>query len=263
MVPRLLALDFDGVLCDGMDEFFESARRGLADVTGKTVPDALHGRFAGLRPAVESGWEMVALIGMLAESDGSEDRALRQARTWATARDRYLASHGLDRRRLTLALDGARDRWIAGNLADWLRSHRFYPGVVRWLTDLTRTELPVYIISTKGKPFLEALLTGQGVHMPPDRVIGKEEPRREKWDVLRDLAQANGVAFADVWFVEDRLPTLLEMRERAPDLRARLFFASWGFVFPERDSAAAREESIPVLDLATMTGPFAAWPSTA
>ncbi len=260
MVPRLLALDFDGVLCDGMDEFFESARRGFADATGQTVSEALHDRFAGLRPAVESGWEMVALIGMLAESDPSEDRTLRDAPAWAAARDRYLSARGLDRQRLTRALDEARDRWIAEDLAGWLGHHRFYPGISGWLTDLARTDLPVYVISTKGKPFLDALLAGQEINLPSDRVIGKEEPKREKWDVLRDLAVTHGVPYSQVWFVEDRLPTLLEMRQRAPDMDARLFFASWGFVFPERDAPAARAEGIPVLDLAAMTGPFTAWP---
>ena len=79
--PGLLALDFDGVICDGMEEFFETSWRSLADVAGATVPASrraeLAPRFAALRPVVESGWEMVVLLGVLAERESTEDGALR------------------------------------------------------------------------------------------------------------------------------------------------------------------------------------------
>ena len=35
MTPGLLALDFDGVVCDGIDEMVESAWRTLVEVTGR------------------------------------------------------------------------------------------------------------------------------------------------------------------------------------------------------------------------------------
>ena len=125
---------------------------------------------------------------------------------------------------------------------------------------LAASDTPVYVLSTKGKPFLDALLAGHGVHLPSDRVIGKAEPRRDKWDVILALAASHGVAPAEVWFVEDRLATLLELRHRAPALaEGRLFLADWGYVFPDRDPAAARAVGIPVLSLAQMTGPFEGW----
>ena len=57
MTPGLLVLDFDGVVCDGMGEFFESAARALTEVGGKPIArsSGLQARFAALRPVVESG----------------------------------------------------------------------------------------------------------------------------------------------------------------------------------------------------------------
>src|SRR5262245_31653801 len=133
MTPRLLALDFDGVVCDGMDEFFESSRRALAEASGRETPASLHDRFAALRPIVESGWEMAVLVGVLAESAPSEDAALRDGARWGQRRDRYLRSHSLEQRRLTIALDSARERWLADDPDGWLARHRFYPGVAAWL----------------------------------------------------------------------------------------------------------------------------------
>jgi hypothetical protein len=62
---RVLALDFDGVLCDGRPEYFETARRAYAAAwPGAHVERtaAVAGRFAAARPLVESGWEMPVLL---------------------------------------------------------------------------------------------------------------------------------------------------------------------------------------------------------
>jgi phosphoglycolate phosphatase-like HAD superfamily hydrolase len=243
-----------------MDEFFESSRRALADLTRREASTALRDRFAALRPIVESGWEMVALVGVLSESPPEADAALRDPAGWARARDAYVRSHGLDQRRLTIALDEARDRAMAEDAPAWLARHRFYPGVAEWLTRLNAEGKLVYVLSTKGKPFLDALLAWQNVPLSSERVIGKAEPRREKWDVLRELAAARGLGLDQVWFVEDRLPTLLDLRRHAGDFPARLFLADWGYIFPDRDPAAARAAGIPVLGLEPMIGPFEGWP---
>ena len=60
--PAILALDFDGVLCDGIREYFESAwrtYRRLRPGTPPAPPRGLVERFARLRPLVESGWVAV------------------------------------------------------------------------------------------------------------------------------------------------------------------------------------------------------------
>ncbi|HEY3111905.1 MAG TPA: hypothetical protein VGL23_24335, partial [Chloroflexota bacterium] len=174
-------------------------------------------------------------------------------------RDAYVRSHRLDRRRLTVALDEVRARWLEEDRGGWLALHRFYPGVSAWLARLVAERQLVYVLSTKGKPFLDALLAWQEVPLPSERVIGKAEPKREKWDVLRDLAAGHGLGAGDVWFVEDRLATLLDLRRHAADFAASLFLADWGYIFRDRDPAAARAAGIPVLSLARMTGPFAGW----
>lgn len=262
MRPGLLVLDFDGVVCDGMGEFFESSARALAEVRGKPVARGpeLQTRFAALRPVVESGWEMVVLLGVLAETDASGDAALRDGARWAAARDAYVRTHALERGRLTTALDTTRERWLAQEERAWLASHRFYDGVAAWLQRLIAEGQLFYVLSTKNKRFLERLVLWQKVPLRSDRIIGKAEPKREKWNVLRALAASHGVSVADVWFVEDRFATLVDMRRHAPDLAgARLFLADWGYIFRDRDPEAARAAGIPVLSLAQATGPFEGW----
>src|SRR5689334_17937779 len=134
MTPGLLVLDFDGVVCDGIDEMGESASRALAEVTGRDVPmsGGLRARFAALRPVVESGWEMVALVGVLMEHPPAADDGWRDGARWAAVRDDYIVRQGLDRARLGAALDSVRDRWLAEDPRGWLARHRFYDGIAAW-----------------------------------------------------------------------------------------------------------------------------------
>ena len=263
--PALLVLDFDGVICDGMAEFFESSWRAWERVASVPLPsgrrEELRARFAALRPVVESGWEMALLPALLARSDPSQDGALRDAERWAAAREAFLRAHGLTARQLADALDAGRDAWFSADRDGWLRAHRFYPGVPDQLRRLAAESRLVYVLSTKEKRFLDYLLAWAGVTLPTDRVIGKTTPRRAKWEVIQELATRHGLA-ADgsaTWFVEDRLGTLQELRHDAPGLAALgLFLATWGYVFPD-DVERARTAGVGVLTLAQFTSPFDAW----
>ena len=263
--PALLVLDFDGVVCDGMDEFFESSWRAWARVGRAPLPSGrrseLRARFADLRPVVEAGWEMALLPALLAEADASQDTRLRDAEAWAAARDRFLQASALSPPALADALDAVRDEWVSADRDSWLRAHRFYPGVPEWLRRLSADDRLVYVLSTKEKRFLEYLLAWAAVPLAGDRVIGKATPRRAKWDVIQDLALRHALAAdgSTTWFVEDRLGTLLELRRDARQLTGlRPFLATWGYVFPV-DAERARAAGVGVLTLEQFTGPFDAW----
>jgi len=263
--PALLVLDFDGVVCQGIDEFFESSWRAWHRLRAAPLPaarrDELAARFARLRPVVESGWEMAMLPALLAARDPARDAELEDDARWATVRGDFLDDHRVTSRELADALDGARDAWLADDRDGWVAAHRFYPGIADWLRRLVLNGPPTFVLSTKDKRFLDSLLRAQAVPVPDDRVIGKATPRRAKWEVIAEIAarQAMPADGDGVWFVEDRLATLLELRRDAPKLSAmRLFLAEWGYVFP-RDVERAHATAIPTLTLARATGPFTGW----
>src|SRR6266536_3538821 len=151
MRPGLLVLDFDG-----MDEFVETSWRALAEITGREIPAArradLGVRFAALRPVVESGWEMVVLLGVLSERPAAGDPGLRD--DWAAIRDTYVRSHAMEPGRMAAAVDAVRARWMEKDARGWVERHRFYPGMAAWLARLAGDGGLVYVLSTKAKPFL-------------------------------------------------------------------------------------------------------------
>ena len=249
-VPAVLALDFDGVVCDGMSEYFESAWRAWRELWGPPdggAPAALFERFAALRPVVEHGWEMPLLIQAL--MTGVDDPTL--ARDWPTLAPRLLGAYTTAE--VGARLDRVRDEWIAADRAGWLGRHRFYPGVIERLRVLAGASPRVVIVTTKEGRFVRDLLAGQGVDLPADRIHGKES-RRPKADTLRALNAAS------VWFVEDRLQTLLGIKTRHDLDDVRLFLAAWGYNFPAEREAARRDGRIRLLAAEAFVRDFSAWP---
>ena len=251
--PAILALDFDGVLCDGMREYFESAWRAYRRLRPRAPPRppaGLFARFARLRPLVESGWEMPVLIHAL-RAGASRASLLRDWRP-----DAWLADLAATREAVGAALDRVRDAWIAEDVAGWLASHRFYPGVIERLRGLAGGPVRVVVVTTKEGRFAQKLLARQGVTLGDADVYGKEA-RRPKRAILLDLA-AGGDA-ARVWFVEDRLRTLEDVTREPGLTGVRLFLAAWGYNTARDRAAARRDGRILVLTLARFARGFPAW----
>src|SRR4029434_11076458 len=84
-IPDILALDFDGVLCDGMREYFETSRRTYMRVwPDEQAPgEELFPAFCILRPVIMTGWEMPVLLRALVQ--GYQPAAMLQ--DWEAVRD--------------------------------------------------------------------------------------------------------------------------------------------------------------------------------
>ena len=106
--------------------------QALAEVTARRIrPRAGRcRRFAPLRPAIESGWEMVVLLGVLSERPATDDAELRDGRALTRSqRDDYLRVHALTPGPIAFtAFDAAAcDGWK--DAPGWLARHRFYDGI--------------------------------------------------------------------------------------------------------------------------------------
>lgn len=256
--PAILALDFDGVLCDGMREHFEAAWRAYGRLRPSIAPGPPRGlfdSFARLRPLVESGWEMPLVIhAVLAGADESELFSGWRPEVW-------LSELGVPRDTIAAELDSVRDEWIAADEPGWLDHHRFYPGVIERLRGLAGGPTRVVVVTTKEGRFARKLLARQGVELSPADVVGKEA-HRPKRAILRELIACHAAGdAARLWFVEDRLRTLEDV-EREPALDgAGLFLAEWGYNTPEERETARRHARTVPLSLAQFASGFEAWPT--
>ncbi len=256
MSPTVLALDFDGVLCDGLKEYFITAWNAYCNLwqpTSLTPPPGLAESFYRLRPVVETGWEMPIVI-----------RAVLQGVTeaeildhWAAIAQQIVAAENMTPPALVAQVDGTRDAWIARDVESWLAEHRFYPGVGDRLQQILQSEVQVAIISTKEGRFIRQLLEQQGIDLTDLQIYGKEV-QRSKGDILLELMLVFDEN-AQFWFVEDRLKTLQGIQKR-PELAAvQLFLADWGYNTERERAAATADPAIQVISLEQFAHDFAHW----
>jgi hypothetical protein len=157
----ILALDFDGVLCDGMAEYFETSRRTATKVwPGEPVPgDELLPAFRRVRPVIMTGWEMPLLLRAITHGRPEADIL----RDWEGVRDRELATEPRARELgslLTSTLDEVRREWIAADRAGWIGRNVPYCG----LDDLRRLvgepESAVLVTTKEGSSPVSSSMTG-------------------------------------------------------------------------------------------------------
>jgi phosphoglycolate phosphatase-like HAD superfamily hydrolase len=247
---RILALDFDGVLCDGMAEYWQTAWRTYTQVWQLDRLEPSPGvaeKFRELRPLIEVGWEMPVLIRALTLGI-STDRMLS---SWQKIRDRILADSRLSGVKVSQQLDTVRDNWIQQDPASWLRLHQFYPGVTEMLQELPSRKIQPIIITTKESRFVTQLLQDNGVELASEFIWGKEL-KRSKTDSLKQLLDRGGKKPPTIWFVEDRLNTLAKVATQ-PELEpVKLYLADWGYNTAAEREAALQQSRIQILSLADL-----------
>ena len=251
MVAPLLVFDFDGVLVDGMLEYWWSACGAARRLRPEVVlPERAPAGFSALRPLIHKGWEMVLAALELSRPD--LDLTTYLANYEASTRA-ALARWQLPPEALQQSLEQLRHEAIRRDPNAWQALHQPYPGVPERLNRLALEGSDWIVLTTKGGAFARALLAGYGLE--PRAVFGHEQG--SKPEVLLMLS-AEGAA--PLWFIEDRRPTLETVRQ-TPGLEAvHCFLVSWGYLGP--GDARALPTGISLLEPETFQRPLAEWHTT-
>lgn len=258
--PIILALDFDGVICDGLVEYFQTAWRAYTQIWAPaepTPPPELAAQFYRLRPVVESGWEMPVLIRSL-RTGISEAEIFAN---WGPIAAQQIEAIGLTAAAIAARVDHIRDEWIETNLEQWLAQHRFYPGIAERLRQMLADSVPLFIITTKEQRFVRQLLQQQQIDLPATQIFGKEvkRPKAETLQLLMQQFHDKTGRAAQIWFVEDRLKTLQAI-QRQPHLDAiQLYLADWGYNTETDRQWARQDDRIQLLSLSQFVREFFQW----
>lgn len=255
--PQILALDFDGVICDGLREYFQTTKRTYQRIWHNTDAEQLDSfaePFYRLRPVIETGWEMPLLLRALvlgiAENDILTD--------WEAIVKQLLEKENLDRKNCAQLLDSVRDHWIQTDVAGWLALHRFYSGIIERLIQVLDSPTQLYIITTKEGRFVQQLLQQQGLSLPSATIFGKEV-KRPKYETLTQLLQNHSLKPDRLWFVEDLLKTLLTVAKQ-PNLEGiKLYLADWGYNTEEARQSVSSHPTIKRLSLSQFSQDFSRW----
>lgn len=218
----LLVFDFDGVLVDGMAEYWWAARQAvLLLAPDLLLPEQAPPGFAALRPLIHKGWEMVLMAAELARPQLDLQALLAG---YAQALPAALARWGWTAPQLQRTLEQVRSGAIATDLQAWLALHRFYPGVEARLRQFGAEGADWVVLTTKGAAFARQILAG--ANLQPRALFGHEQG--SKPEVLARLLGEG----RPLWFVEDRRPTLEQVRSQPLLDPVRCYLVTWGYLGP-------------------------------
>jgi phosphoglycolate phosphatase-like HAD superfamily hydrolase len=231
MQQRLLVLDFDGVICDSVEEGFVSSwiawNEGYRGRPAGEAPAEARAAFRALRPFVRSGEDFVLIqdliaSGASARSQPEFDRAWERPGTPPRARFKSIFYE-------------ARTRLLEKDRRAWLSMNRIYPHVAAAVSRLP-PHFPFYVLSTKKPPFVRDTLAANGISLPEGHVLYSED--EPKLSVVERLRESLGCGEAVL--VEDQIDAI----RGNTNPRIRVYLASWGYV---QESWLREDNGIPVL----------------
>lgn len=232
----IYALDFDGVICDSAVETATTgwkAASSIWDDMPKAVPQEMIDRFRLIRPVIETGYEAILTMRLLYLEETVEAIYSEYGdKIQALLRDTQLTVEGLK-----VLFGETRDVWIADDLADWVNMNPLFDGVAAKLQKLGQQH-PWYVVTTKQERFVKQILKANAIDLPDERIFGLDR-NMGKVEVLKGLLKTH--PNEPIVFVEDRLPTLLNVLKNDGLASVKLIFALWGYNTAEDKAFAARQ----------------------
>lgn len=234
----LYALDFDGVICDSAVETgitgWKAASQIWSDMQGP-APSVLIEQFRLLRPIIETGYEAILAMRLL-HLGNSVDSIYS---SYADKTQALLAQAQVTTDDLKKLFGQTRDTWIADDLADWVAMNPLFSGVAEKLQQLGQRH-SWFIITTKQERFVKQILQANAIELADQAIYGLDR-NLSKVEVLKNLL--NQQPEQAIYFVEDRLPTLLNVAKQPELASVKLIFALWGYN-TEADKALAAEQGL-------------------
>lgn len=249
MNHKIYAFDFDGVICDSAIETGTAgwlvARKLWSDMPEK-MPAELMSQFRTVRPVMETGYEATLIMRLLYEGMATEmllDAFHHQI-------EALLLRDQLNVDELKEIFGSTRDEWIADDFDSWIAMNPLFDGIADKLKQIDTNNS--FIITTKQERFVDHILNANRIEFPLERIYGLDR-NLSKQQILTDLSLE--LPENEILFIEDRLPTLINVITDDRLDQVKLFLADWGYnTDADRDSAAniKRIKIISLADVAAL-----------
>ena len=206
----------------------------------EAIPQTMIDRFRLVRPIIETSHETILALRLLyleetieAFYSGNNDKnqaLLQQAQTTVD-----------DLKKLFV---GAKDSWIDIDSTYWANINPLFPSVANKLRTLEQ-QCPWYVVTRKQERFVKLILKANAIDLADERIFGLDR-NMSKIEVLKGLLKTH--PNETICFVEDRLPTLLNITKNDEFASVKLVFALWGYNTIE-DKALAAEHTFSLQQL--------------
>ena len=236
-MKKILCLDFDGVICDSIQECLLTsyiAYQGFINgdvVVDKcmTIPENIKKSFLQHRYLVRPAKQYGMLQHMLHNKDSiSAEEFTKSCNDYRFPMNEYEPLFFQVRAEL-----------ISSDLSYWLNLNNVYPHVLKHWTSIT-TQIPTYIVTNKNYNSVTILLDHFKLNFNKDNIFSKEITG-SKADALITLAKHHNINFDKIIFIDDNSEYIIEML----DLGIKAYLAHWGYErFNNKSYILKKEELI-------------------
>lgn len=232
----IYALDFDGVICDSAIETAISGWKAACRIwpeMAEPAPAELVESFRRVRPIIETGFEAILTMRQLFLGSSVESIYADHKQQFAALKQQANVNDD----QLKTLFGDTRDLWIAADRRDWAIMNPLYSGVAEKLQRLGKHG-DWYVITTKQERFVKEIFAANAIELADERLFGLDR-KLSKVEVLKRLRQNH--PDQTLHFVEDRLPTLVNVANEPGLVGVELLFALWGYN-TENDKASAQAQ---------------------
>ena len=228
---KLILFDFDGVIVNGIDEYWFSSKlaceKYLLNNSNNLninkyidVPQI----FIEIRPWVKFGWEMVLITHEILKTYEPLNNLTKNSflENYEKNCSDLLLENSWNSIKLQQCLDDARLFQIKNNLEKWISLHRPFKEVVKFIKYAKDKGYKIGVISTKGKAFTSKILSSLNIF--PELIFGYESGA--KVDIISNLSLNYDIK----GFVEDRRKTLSNILQNNQTKFINCYLAEWGYL---------------------------------
>ena len=228
---KLFLFDFDGVIVDGMREYWHSSL--LAFEKFLNTPDILidqnlykqvSSTFKEMRPWVKYGWEMLIIVHEIIkiESPLNNHNKIDFQNKYHQNCQKILLDNSWAAEDLQKYLNEARQYQIDQNFDNWIKLHSPFYEVINFMEKIKKEKIETGIITTKGRIFAAKIL--ERLNILPELIFGYESGTKV------EIASRLSKEYEIIGFLEDRKKTLIDLKQNTLTKNIPCFLADWGYL---------------------------------
>ena len=228
---KLFLYDFDGVIVDGMNEYWCSSLLACenflitSDISiEKKLYKTISSTFKEIRPWVKYGWEMVLIVHEIVKienplnDENKKDFVFKYHQNCQS----ILQHNSWLPQDLQNFLDQSRKLQIDKDFKKWISLHNPFYEVIDFIEKLKQEKIKTGIITTKGKVFATKILNE--LNISPEFIFGYESGTKI------EIAKQLSTNYKIVGFIEDRRKTLVNIKQNPHTQHIPCFLAEWGYL---------------------------------
>ena len=228
---KLFLFDFDGVIVDGMNEYWHSSLLACEKFLNskniliqKDLYNDVPNIFKEIRPWVKYGWEMVIITHEIIKKENplTNTNQINFIDKYHQNCQKFLQNNSWTAENLQQFLDESRKYQIEKDFELWINLHKPFYEVIYFIKQLKQRNIKTGIITTKGKTFATKILSKLNIF--PELIFGYESGT--KVEIAENLLKKYEI----VGFLEDRVKTLINIKNTKGTKNIPCYLADWGYL---------------------------------